>query len=155
MLNQSIVFSKIHIIGLTKGKINNNLTRMKTSNSVLTDEEKKKYTKLFWGISLFPFLFVAGLILLQSESSLPPVSMLDNPPELQASQIIARNSVREGEDTVIGTFWQVNRTSAKFRDISPFVFDALISTEDERFMEHSGVDFRAIARSTESQLIYH
>ena len=123
---------------------------MKTSNSVLTDEEKKKYTKLFWGISLFPFIFVAGLILLQSESSLPPVSMLDNPPELQASQIIARNSVREGEDTVIGTFWQVNRTSAKFRDISPFVFDALISTEDERFMEHSGVDFRAIARSFSS-----
>ncbi|MFM7681168.1 MAG: transglycosylase domain-containing protein, partial [Bacteroidota bacterium] len=121
---------------------------MKTNNIGLNEDEKKKFTMIFWGISLFPFLFVAGLILLQSESSLPPVSMLDNPPELQASLIIARKSVRE--DTVIGTFWQVNRTSAKFRDISPYVFDALISTEDERFMEHSGVDFRAIARSFSS-----
>jgi penicillin-binding protein 1A len=118
---------------------------MKTMNSGLTEEEKKKYTKIFWGISLFPFLFVTSLILLQSESSMPPVSMLDNPPELQASLIIARKSVRE--DTIIGSFWQVNRTSAKFRDISPYVFDALIATEDERFIEHSGVDFRAIARS--------
>lgn len=118
---------------------------MKMNNSGLTEEQKKKYTLLFWGASLFPFIFVAGLLLLQSESSLPPVSMLDNPPELQASLIIARKSVRE--DTVIGSFWQVNRTSAKFRDISPYVFDALIATEDERFIEHSGVDFRAIARS--------
>jgi penicillin-binding protein 1A len=121
---------------------------MKTNNTGLNEEEKRKYTKIFWGISLFPFLFVTGLILLQSESSLPPVSMLDNPPELQASLIIAKKSVRE--DTIIGSFWQVNRTSAKYRDISPYVFDALISTEDERFIDHSGVDFRAIARSFSS-----
>ena len=118
---------------------------MKSKNSGISEEEKKKFTKIFWGISLIPFLFVTGLLLLQSENSLPPVSMLDNPPELQASVIIARKSVRE--DTIIGSFWQVNRTSAKFRDISPYVFDALIATEDERFIEHSGVDFRAIARS--------
>jgi len=71
--------------------------------------------------------------------------MLDNPPELQASLILAKKSVKE--DTVIGRFWQVNRTSVKYREISPFVTDALISTEDERFIQHSGVDFRALARS--------
>lgn len=118
---------------------------MKSKTEILSDEEKKKLTRIFWGISLLPFLFVSALLLLQSESSMPPVSMLDNPPELQASVIIAKKSVKE--DTIIGSFWQVNRTSAKYRDISPFVFDALIATEDERFMEHSGVDFRAIGRS--------
>ncbi len=110
----------------------------------LSEDQKKKFTRIFWGFSLLPFLFVAGLLVLQSEDDLPPVSMLDNPPELQASLILGQTG-----DT-IGRYWQVNRTSASFKNISPFVFDALISTEDERFMDHSGVDFRSIARSFSS-----
>jgi penicillin-binding protein 1A len=83
--------------------------------------------------------------LFQSEDDLPPVELLDNPPEIQASLIIAKKS--EKEDTVIGRFWLVNRTSVKYRQISPFVIDALIATEDERFMSHSGIDFKGLARS--------
>lgn len=118
---------------------------MKRNAPVMTEQEQKKMTKVFWAFALLPFFLVAGLLLLQSEDDLPPVSMLDNPPELQASLILAKKSVKE--DTVIGRFWQVNRTSVKYREISPFVTDALISTEDERFLKHSGVDFRALARS--------
>ena len=118
---------------------------MKRNATVLTDQEQKKMTKIFWAFALLPFFLVASLLLLQSEDDLPPVSMLDNPPELQASLILAKKSVKE--DTVIGRFWQVNRTSVKYREISPYVTDALISTEDERFLKHSGVDFRALARS--------
>ena len=108
---------------------------------MLTEEQKKLFTRIFWVLALMPFLLVFGLLVLQSEDDLPPVSMLDNPPELQASLILG-----QGGDT-IGRYWQVNRTSAAYKSISPFVFDALIATEDERFMEHSGVDFRSIARS--------
>jgi penicillin-binding protein 1A len=108
---------------------------------MLTEEQKKRFTRIFWGISLMPFLMVFGLLVLQSEDDLPPISMLDNPPELQASLILGQTG-----DT-IGRYWQVNRTSAAYKNISPFVFDALIATEDERFLEHSGVDFRSIARS--------
>ncbi|MFN5506072.1 MAG: transglycosylase domain-containing protein [Flavobacteriia bacterium] len=118
---------------------------MKRNATVLNEQEQKKMTKLFWAFALLPFFLVACLLLLQSEDDLPPVSMLDNPPELQASLILAKKSVKE--DTVIGRFWQVNRTSVKYREISPYVTDALISTEDERFIQHSGVDFRALARS--------
>ncbi len=108
---------------------------------MLTEEQKKRFTRIFWGFALLPFLLVFGLLVLQSEDDLPPISMLDNPPELQASLILGQTG-----DT-IGRYWQVNRTSAAYKNISPFVFDALIATEDERFMEHSGVDFRSIARS--------
>jgi penicillin-binding protein 1A len=105
----------------------------------------KNFTILFWSMALMPFLLVSGLLLLQSEDDLPPVEWLDNPPEIQASLILAKKS--EKEDTVIGRFWQVNRTSVKYRQVSSNVFDALIATEDERYMDHSGVDFRALARS--------
>lgn len=118
---------------------------MKRNAPLLSETEQKRMTKLFWIFALLPFFLVAGLLLLQSEDDLPPVSMLDNPPALQASLILAKKSVKE--DTVIGRFWQVNRTSVKYREISPYVTDALISTEDERFIQHAGVDFRALARS--------
>ena len=78
----------------------------------MSQEETKKFTKIFWGLSLIPFVLVTALLLLQSESVLPSVASLDNPPELQASLIIAKKSVKE--DTVIGRFWSVNRTSVKF-----------------------------------------
>lgn len=108
----------------------------------LTEEKKKKYTKIFWGLSLFPFVLITSLLLFQSEDDLPPVSMLDNPPELQASVIYADDGVSE-----LGRYWKVNRTSVKYKQISPFLTDALISTEDERFHEHSGVDFKALGRA--------
>jgi penicillin-binding protein 1A len=118
---------------------NKNSSTKKPVTSLSTGENKK-YTVYFWILSLFPFFIVTSLFLFQSEDDLPPVELLDNPPEIQASLIIAKKS--EKEDTVIGRFWLVNRTSVKYRQISPFVIDALIATEDERFMSHSGIDFK-------------
>jgi len=111
---------------------------------MLTENSRKRFTRIFWVVSLLPFLFVLALLVLQSEDDLPPISMLDNPPELQASLILAE------EGDTLGRYWQVNRTSAEYKNISPYVFDALISTEDERFKEHSGVDFKSIVRSFSS-----
>ena len=119
-------------------------------------EEKKNITKLekrilfgfYWVFALIPLLVISSLYLLQSEDDLPPVSMLDNPPELLASNIFASNA--SGNNVIIGKFWQVNRSSVPFSKISPNVIDALISTEDERFLDHSGIDFRALLRSISS-----
>ncbi|MCF8328798.1 MAG: transglycosylase domain-containing protein [Crocinitomicaceae bacterium] len=117
---------------------------MKSTPLALSDSKKRKMTIVFWSVGLFPFLFISCLLLFQSESDLPPISMLDNPPELQASLIFGQ------EGDTLGRYWQINRTSANYKDISPYVFDALIATEDERFMKHSGVDFRSLARSLSS-----
>jgi hypothetical protein len=57
---------------------------------VLSDSKRKIFTWVFWVFALFPFLIVASLLLFQSEDDLPPVSMLDNPPELQASLILGQ-----------------------------------------------------------------
>ncbi|MEN9401110.1 MAG: hypothetical protein RL632_2213 [Bacteroidota bacterium] len=110
--------------------------------NLLPDSDKKKLTYWFWGFAMFPFVLVTCLLLFQSEDSLPPVEMLDNPPELQASVVYAYD-----QETELGKYFLVNRTSVKYREISPFVTDALISTEDERFKDHAGVDFRAVGRA--------
>ncbi|MGB1452240.1 MAG: transglycosylase domain-containing protein, partial [Crocinitomicaceae bacterium] len=115
---------------------------------VIDKKQKTIFVVVFWILGLLPFLGASFIYLIQSEDDLPPVSMLDNPPELLASEVIAKNE--SGADTVIGHYWKVNRSSIKYREISPFVIDALISTEDERFYGHSGIDFRALARSATS-----
>ncbi|MBL6660482.1 MAG: transglycosylase domain-containing protein [Crocinitomicaceae bacterium] len=115
---------------------------------VVDKKQKTIFVVVFWILGLLPFLGASFIYLIQSEDDLPPVSLLDNPPELLASEVIAKNE--SGADTVIGHYWKVNRSSIKYREISPFVIDALISTEDERFYGHSGIDFRALARSATS-----
>jgi penicillin-binding protein 1A len=114
----------------------------KETKDNFSEEGKKKMTYAFWAFAMFPFVIVASLLLFQSEEDLPPVAMLDNPPELLASVVFA-----EDGETELGRYWKVNRTSVEYKEISPYVTDALISTEDERFHEHSGVDFKAIGRA--------
>lgn len=114
----------------------------------ITKTEKRILYVFFWVLGLSPLMVISSLYLLQSEDDLPPVSMLANPPELLASNILANSA--NGDNVIIGKFWQVNRSSVPYSEISPFVVDALIATEDERFMEHSGIDFRALMRSVSS-----
>ena len=40
-----------------------------------------------------------------------------------------------------------NRSNVKYRDISKHVIDALVATEDERFYNHSGIDFKSTMRA--------
>ena len=117
----------------------------KEKEAPLTEEKKKKYSRILWIFGLLPLFLILALLFFQPEDSMPSVAMLDNPPELLASVVFADDA-----ETELGRFWKINRTSVKFNEISPFVIDALISTEDERFMEHSGVDFKAIGRAVAS-----
>ncbi len=107
-----------------------------------TEAQKKKYTRLLYIFGLFPLALATSLLLFQPDSSLPPVSLISSPPELLASVVLADDG-----ETELGRYWKINRTSVPYKEISPFVTDALISTEDERFIEHSGADFKAIGRA--------
>jgi len=58
-----------------------------------------------------------------------------------ATQIIS------SDGQVMGTFFKENRTNVRYNQISPYVINALISTEDERFYNHSGIDFKSTFRA--------
>src|SRR5690554_6994768 len=68
--------------------------------------------------------------------------MLENQEELLATTVFADDGVTE-----LGKYWKVNRTSVSYNEISPYVISALISTEDERFETHSGIDIKAVGRA--------
>ncbi len=100
-----------------------------------------KWAKWMW---LLVFAGVLGMILLfvvLSHSDLPSVEELENPRSEEATQVFADN----GE--VLGRFYTENRVPITFEELSPNVVKALISTEDERYYRHTGIDFRGLARA--------
>ena len=48
---------------------------------------------------------------------------------------------------LIGRYYKENRTPVEYDKIAPSVVNALIATEDVRFFQHSGVDFRSLISS--------
>jgi len=73
--------------------------------------------------------------------SLPDIEELENPKSNLASEIIT------SDGKVIGKYFLQNRTNVKYEELSPFLVDALIATEDERYRTHSGIDFRGLVRA--------
>lgn len=73
---------------------------------------------------------------------MPPVEGLLNPEDRFASRLFTSDGVE------MGRFYQSrnNRVYADYFEISPNVINALIATEDERFMQHSGIDIMALSR---------
>ena len=90
-----------------------------------------------------PILLVVLLFLLvrfQIVTDLPSkadILAIENP---EASELYSN------DESLIAKYFIENRTNLEFDDLNPFFVDALIATEDVRFREHSGVDFRSLMR---------
>lgn len=94
----------------------------------------------FTSIALSGFILVAlGYVYL--ESQLPDVS------ELKNIQLQVPLDVYTSDGKLIGEFGPIRRAPVSFNQIPPLLIDALIATEDQRYYQHSGVDFRGLARA--------
>lgn len=72
---------------------------------------------------------------------LPPFEELENPESNQASVVYAA----DGE--IMGTYYYQNRVNVDYEEISPYLVKALVSTEDERYYNHSGIDLKGLVRA--------
>jgi len=108
-----------------------------------------KYPRLSWaalGISTSAFLlfFALALFILLTYrgtfGELPTYGELKNIQNSTASELYTEDGV------LLGKYYIENRVNADFDELSPFLLNALVATEDARFFKHSGVDFRALMR---------
>jgi len=107
----------------------------------MKENTKKKLTKWFWGIVLAPLaLFLILFFLVWAFADIPSFKELENPESSLATQLIADG----GE--ILCTFHVENRTFVAYDELSPYVVQAAIATEDKRFYKHSGIDMQALAR---------
>lgn len=119
------------------------MTNKKTGKKTKKTTTKASWVKWIWIIILFPVLSLFLVVLLTSLGvfgSLPTIEDLANPRSNLASEIIS------SDQEVLGKFYIENRINVSYDQLSPKLVDALVSTEDARFYEHSGIDLRALFR---------
>ena len=100
-----------------------------------------KFIFWFWVVVGTPILAVGLVILLVwIFADIPSFEELERPNNKLATQVLA-----EGGE-LLSTFHVENRSYAVYEELSPNLVNATISTEDERFRSHSGIDFRSLGR---------
>jgi penicillin-binding protein 1A len=104
----------------------------------------KKYLIWFWALILGGFSIILFLFLFTSWGllgDLPTFDELENPQTNLATEIISSDGV------TIGKYATENRTPVKYKELPENLVNALVATEDERFYDHSGIDFKGTARA--------
>ena len=86
---------------------------------------------------IFGFRGCFGIAALSYLGPMPPLEQLENPKTNLATQIISLDG------KVLGKFYfKDNRTPITFDELPQNIVKALVATEDERYYDHSGIDWR-------------
>ena len=93
------------------------------------------YTSIFFFFVLLFFFLSMGWL-----GFMPKFEDLENPKSNLASEVIS------ADQQLLGKYFIENRSNVHYQELSPHLINALIATEDARFMEHSGVDTRSLFR---------
>ena len=99
------------------------------------------WIQLIWLSVLSGIVFTGVIFLFISKVLIPDTSELENPKYDLATRIIS------ADNKEIGKAFRYNREWLQFEEINPHIIDALISTEDERYFDHSGIDARSTLRA--------
>ena len=108
-------------------------------------QTRKKFVQWFWLAFAAGLLFLVSIFFLAAKGYLgymPDFEVLENPKSNLSTQIFSEDG------KVIGKFYiKENRTPVRYDELSPYLPQALIATEDERYYNHSGIDFRSLTRA--------
>lgn len=107
------------------------------------EDKYRKYKIWFWAIFATPFVLIIAIFILISFElfgPMPSFEELENPENNLAAEVYSADGV------LLGKYFFQNRTWVDYDEISPYVVDALIATEDIRFYRHSGIDIRSLIR---------
>jgi penicillin-binding protein 1A len=116
---------------------------LKSAKVIYSSKFVKKFTITFWtvillfvlGLSTYFFLLARGTF-----GAMPTFEQLENPEDNLASKVYSSDLI------LLGTYFRENRSRVSYNDLSPYIIDALLATEDVRFYKHSGIDFKALPR---------
>lgn len=106
---------------------------------MVTYSKSQHYVRNFW-IFCFSFLTLIVVFVLMVSAGLfgklPSFKEIENPRSNLASEVIS------DDDVMLGTYYYENRSNTEYSKLSKNVINALISNEDIRFYDHSGIDFQ-------------
>ena len=104
-----------------------------------------QFAKWFWLVFVLGLLFVVFFFVGIARGwfgYMPPLEDLQNPKNKYASEVFSNDAVS------LGRYYRTeNRVSVNYEEISPYVINALVATEDARFYSHSGIDSKGFVRA--------
>ena len=108
----------------------------------MTPKKKQTIIIVLWSLFAIPVVTVLVAILwIWLGASIPSFEELESPESNLATQVIADDG-----KTVLSTFHIENRSYVTYDELNDNLVHALVATEDVRFYEHSGIDFKSLAR---------
>ncbi len=107
---------------------------------------RKAFVRILWGLLCAVVIFMAVAftsIWFGWIGYMPDIADLQNPISKYASQVYSVDG------KILGTYSmnRENRVHVDFDNLSPYLVEALVATEDERYYDHSGIDFIALTRA--------
>lgn len=97
--------------------------------------------KWMWALLILGMLVAAAILVLVSFTKMPDTNELENPKFDQATLVYAADGPE------LGRYFAKNREWIDYNGLNSNLVNALVSTEDERFYKHSGVDVRGTMRA--------
>lgn len=94
---------------------------------------------MFLGLPLYFFTVSVNLFGLYGE--MPDIKEVENPENDLSSELLS------ADGQTLGRYFRYNRSQVMYADLSPDLVNTLIISEDHRFYEHSGIDFKGFLRA--------
>lgn len=107
---------------------------------------KRDIVGLMWklfGLMVAVIILFFTLISVGAIGYLPNIDELENPIDRYASQVISSDN----ELLFTYSLSNDNRIMIDYSDLSPYLIDALVATEDIRYYNHSGIDIIGLGRA--------
>jgi penicillin-binding protein 1A len=118
-------------------------THLISIKAALQDKRAPQYRKIIrwtWRLLVGGILACLLLFLTINFTGIPSFRELEDPNSALASEVLANNK------DVLGRYFIENRVPVGYEELSPYLVNALIATEDERFRSHCGIDSKAVLR---------
>ena len=93
----------------------------------------------FYTVSIDAFGLYGGM---------PSIRALENPENDLSSELIASDGYS------LGRYYRNNRSQVAYKDLSPELVNTLLSSEDHRFHQHSGIDLKGLLRAVTGVLTF-
>ena len=97
------------------------------------------------------FFIISSIIIFIASVNYNPYNLFGGMPSLQDLEKPESDLASElysGDNLLLGKYFRYNRSPIEFNDLSDELVTTLLVTEDIRFYDHSGIDFKGLVRAT-------
>ena len=111
----------------------------------------KNIKKNIFRLWVLLFLFIFSIVLFIASVNYNPYNLFGGMPSLQdleKPESDVASELYSSDNLLLGKYFRYNRSPVEFNELSNELITTLLVTEDIRFYDHSGIDFKGLVRAS-------